>query len=225
MTQSDPLDDMELDRLLGAHQVPSLPPDFAQLLVGEAVREARPSTLTPLPAVRRRAHRPWTRRGLVAGIIAVNLIVASAIAATLGGHFPVLRHIAFTAARVLNLPQRQPAPQHTIRVTHRAIVRPAAPAVAPPVPPATVTEKAEIFADRHPFMALRQDSLATQEAIGGPRVVPFAERHPFAALALARRAARLRLDDRQAFERERRELEQRANARWPAQPPEVHDKP
>lgn len=268
MTRPDPLDDIQLDRLLGAHHAPPLSADFAQRAAAEAVREDRAPGLPPSPSSVHRARRPWTRRGLVAGVVAVNLIVASAIAATFSGHFPALQHVATSVARVLHIRPHQAAP-HPMPVVHVLPLHREAPIVAPPPVPPEVSTPAQIFTERHPLMVMRrEDLLPPRPLVQQRRAILFAERHPAAARMLAHRARlraprdadavqpaplregrpaldkiparnaaadipraadqpgpRARLDDREAFERERRELEQRANAEWPAKPVDAHEKP
>lgn len=261
MTRPDPLDEAMLDRLLDAHKAPPLPADFAQRVTDEVARQDRPATLPPFAPRPHAPHRPWTRRGLIAGVVAINLIVASAIAATFSGHFPALQHIAITAARVLHIRHHHAAPPHISRVAHVAPSHQEAIPVVVPVPPADPTP-AELFAERHPLMAMRREGLIAAGRVDGRRAILFAEHHPFAARALVRRAriARLRelheadfgsgagigggrakpdyqdalpaaateisparrqpeirprLQDRDAFEQERRALEQRADALWP----------
>lgn len=255
MTRPDPLDEAMLDRLLDAHKVPPLSADFAQRVTDEVTRADRPATLPPFAPRPHASRRPWTRRGLIAGVVAVNLIVASAIAATFSGHFPALQHIAVTAARVLHIRHHHGAAPHISRVAHVAPSHREAIPVAVPVPPDEPTPE-ELFAERHPVMALRREGLIAARPMNARRAMLFAERHPFAAHALAHRAriARLRelrqsdggpnaaiaeqrlasdqvdamrtfrterlgralrLQDRDAFEQERRVLEQRADALWP----------
>jgi len=269
MTRPDSLDDMQLDQLLGAHRAPPLPADFAQRVAAEAMREDRTLSLPPFPPQTRRVHRPWARRGLVAGLVAVNLIVASAIAATFSGHFPALQHVAATMARVLHIPRHHatPYPPHMAHDAPRH--REAAIVAPPPAPPEAITP-AQIFTERHPLLTMRREGLLPSRPLAQQRsAILFAERHPLAAHALMHRARmralraadavqpaplreerpalgrmpaekpaiadtlrtkaqaglRARLDDRAAFERERRELEQRANAEWPAKPAEAREKP
>jgi len=262
MTRPEPLDDAQLDRLLGAYQVPSLPPGLADRIGAEAAREDRVKTLSPFPQLRRGARRPWMRRGLAAGVIAINLIVASAIAATLSGHFPALRHIATAAANVLHLPHHRAAPHHLNRVTHVVPVHRTASTMAPPPPAVAAPNPEQIFAERHPLMVLRREGLIGPGEMRRERIALFAERHPRAA---ARRAhvlrmralreidfglpapiradrpggldrvlpnprlsaagPRARMDERKAFEREREEFEQRANAKWPVKPAQLQDNP
>jgi len=268
MTRPDPLDDMQLDQLLGAHRVPPLSDDFARRVIAEAAREDRVATLPPSPPRNRRAGRPWTRRGLVAAVVAVNLIVASAIAATFSSHFPALRHVATAMARVLHLPHHRSIP-HPLHVAHAAVPRSRPATIVPPAPPPEAPAPAQVFAERHPLMAMRQAGLLPPRPLVRRRAILFAERHPIAAHALARRARlralaeahtippaelreerpmperivperpagadmpravapagpRARLEEKEAFERERRELEQRANAEWPAKPTDIHEKP
>jgi len=267
MTRPDPLDDMHLDRLLGAHRAPPLSDDFGRRVAAEAVREDRAPTLPP-SRPRHQRTRPWTRRGLVAAVVAANLIVASAIAATFSGHFPALRHVATVVARVLHLPHHH-LTTHPLRIAHVAPPRSRPTAIAPSAPPPEVLAPAQTFAERHPLMAMRQEGPLPPRALVKRRAILFAERHPIAADALVRRArlralaearaipsaelreerpvperiapvrpagadmlradpasgSRTRLEEREAFERERRELEQRANAEWPAKPTDIHDKP
>jgi len=268
MTRPEPLDDAQLDGLLGTYQAPPLPAGFADRVSAEATREGRVETPPPSRARRRQVRRPWTRRGLVAGVIAINLIVASAIAATLSGHFPAFRDIATAAVEALHLPRRHAASHHTVRLAHAVPAHQAAAvAVPPPSPEAAGPVPAPLFAERHPLMALRREGLVTPQEVRRARLALFARRHPG---ALARRAhlralrqagfdmgapmpsdrsassdrsspnlalppaalrgpsaaePRLRLEERDAFERERRELEQRADAKWPAKPAKLEDSP
>jgi len=269
MTRPDLLDDMQLDQLLGAHQAQPLPADFVQRVAAEATREDRARSLPPFQPHMRRVRRPWARRGLVAGLVAVNLIVASAIAATISGHFPALQHVAATVVRVLHIPHHHAA-SHPLRAAHDAPRHHEAPIVAPPPAPPEAIIPDQIIAERHPLLAMRREGLLPpRPLVQQRRAMLFAERHPLAAHALMHRARmralraadatrpaalrekrltldgmaadkptiaemprteaeagfRARLDDRAAFERERRELEQRANAEWPSKPAEGREKP
>ena len=268
MIRPDPLDDMQLDQLLGAHRAPPLSDDFARRVIAEAAREDRVPTLPPLRPRDHRTGRPWTRRGLVVAVVAVNLIVASAIAATFSGRFPALQHVATAMARVLHLPHHRSV-SRPLHVAHAAVPRTRPAVIVAPVPPPETPAPAQIFADRHPLVAMRQAGLLPPRPLVRRRAILFAERHPIAAHALVRRARlralaearaippaelreerpaperlarerpagavlsrveaasqpRARLEEREAFERERRELEQRANAEWPVKPTDIHEKP
>jgi hypothetical protein len=271
MSRPEPLDDGQLDLLLGAYRAPSLSAAFADRVIAEAAREDRPRTPSPSAVPPRRGRRPWTRRGLVAAFVAVNLVVASAIAATLSGHLPVFQHIATTAARLLHLSHRHDAPHPSGRTAHATPThRHPAPAPSPASPPlpTVASTPADLFAERHPLMAMRHEAPAVVRMQRVRRAILFSRHHPVAARLLEHRAhaaeigavkradvradlpmreghlmpahrlspegaplprselpgdGHQRLDDRAAFERERRELEQRANAEWPARPRELHE--
>jgi hypothetical protein len=113
MTGPNPLDDAALDRLLGHHEAPPpLTQGFADRVLAEAAREDRQTGVPPLPPRPRAARRPWARRSVWAGVIAINLIVASAIAATITGVSPRLSHAVAMAAQVLHIHRHAAPPPH-----------------------------------------------------------------------------------------------------------------
>jgi hypothetical protein len=129
-TPPDPmmLDDAALDRLLGHAETPPMSADFADRVLAEAAREDRVVRVPPLPPRLRTVHRPWTRRGVWAGLIAVNLIVASAIAATVTGVAPRLAphfaHVMAVAAHVLHIHRHEVAPPEPIHHVMPRVTRP-----------------------------------------------------------------------------------------------------
>lgn len=116
MSDPTPLDDADLDRLLGFHEAPPLSGDFADRLLAEALREDRPPTpaalpaLPPLPRSRPPARR-W-RRGAVAGLVAAHLLLASAVAAAITGYAPPLAHVFAVARQALQFHRHEAAPHH-----------------------------------------------------------------------------------------------------------------
>lgn len=72
-----------VDDLLAGLRVPSLPADIADRVVAEAGRPGRVPALAT-PPLRRAHRRRWTRRGVWTTVLAINLVVASAVAAALG---------------------------------------------------------------------------------------------------------------------------------------------
>lgn len=92
--------DEALDRLLAAWEAPDLPDGFAERVTAEAARSDRPRTSSP--SVRSRVRkRPWTRRGVFAGVLAINLILASAVAAAIGSGVLDFARVRQVAVRVI----------------------------------------------------------------------------------------------------------------------------
>jgi hypothetical protein len=182
MTDPTPLDDAALDRLLGHHEAPPLPAGFADRVLAEAAREDRPVSVPPLPPKPRSARRAWTRRGLWAGVVAFNLIVASAIAATITGVPLQLAHVAAAAAQVFHIHHRE-APVH--HVAPHPVHRVSAPPMRP-MRPMSMMPAARPLLLPHAPMAL-PPGLPMHPAWHPPhRFAPFVhprrmmERRPFA---------------------------------------------
>jgi len=109
----------------------------------------------------------------------------------------------------------------------------------PPRP--LVRHRAILFAERHPIAAHALARRARLRALAETSAVPpaeFREERPVPERIVPERPAgadlpraatasqpHARLEEREAFERERRELERRANAEWPAKPTDIHEKP
>jgi hypothetical protein len=110
MSDPTPLDDADLDRLLGFHEAPPLSGDFADRLLAEALREDRPAPLPPVPRSRPPARR-W-RRGAVAGLVAAHLLLASAVAAAITGYAPPLAHVFAVARHALQFHRYEAPPHH-----------------------------------------------------------------------------------------------------------------
>lgn len=113
---SDPrrdLTDADLGRLLAMAPTGSSSTTMADRIVAEATRADR---VRPIPGAisPRRPRRPWMRRPIVIGIVALNLIAASAIAATFGGGHFALPGLAAISARLF------PTAHHaeSVRVHH-----------------------------------------------------------------------------------------------------------
>lgn len=129
-------DDAALARLLDAWDVPAISPDFAVRVTAEATRADRPR-LPPRLSPRRRA-RPWTRRGLWTGIVAINIVLASAVAAAFGGGgFDLHRlHVAAVQLVARVLPQHRPVQalplNHSRGILRASPVTRAVPAIPPP---------------------------------------------------------------------------------------------
>ncbi|WP_419827431.1 hypothetical protein [Sphingomonas sp.] len=114
-------DDAALTRLLDAWDVPALAPDFAARVTAEAARSDRPR-LPPRVSPRGRA-RPWTRRGVWTGIVAINIVLASAVAAFGGGGMDLHRLHAAAAQLIAQVLPRHRL-DHTSPLNHpRGVLR------------------------------------------------------------------------------------------------------
>jgi hypothetical protein len=133
-------DDAALARLLDLWDVPAVSTDFAARVASEATRPDRPRLPPPVPP--RGRVRPWTRRGVWTGIVAINIVLASAVAAAFGGGFDLHRlHAAALHLVSRMLPHHHlshvppsnhtSAPRRSPSVTHPLAVVP--PLQSPPV--------------------------------------------------------------------------------------------
>lgn len=96
---TDPAMPPDLDRLLSAATIPAMPAELIERIVAEAQRSDRTA---PPVQTRRRAHaRAWTRRGVRTGIVAVSLMLATAVAAAFGGGAVSVARIQAVAQHVV----------------------------------------------------------------------------------------------------------------------------
>lgn len=131
-----------LNRLLDQATVPPLPADFADRVVARAAAESQPPAV---PRPRRDRRGAWLRRpGALAAFVGANLLVASAVAATIaGGGLLQLRRVPVLAPVLAAIaPEPKPAPvqrkpvRQAAPVLAEAKAAPVAPVTpAPPLPP------------------------------------------------------------------------------------------
>ena len=182
MTGRDPLMPPDLDRLLANATVPAMSAGLIDRIVAEAARPGR----TALPVARppRSRGRQWTRRGVWSGIVAVNLMLATAVAAAFGGGALTFARIATVARHVV---EHIRAPFHHAEprtrparpvVVHRLAVPAAAILTAPRVPmPMTAPRVAmPLSAPRVPMPLSAPRSLARTPPGGRPQPARLAQR-------------------------------------------------
>ena len=161
MSSEPRITDAMVDALLATHQVPALREDFAdQVLAAAQSSRASPNNL-PWP---RRSLRPWRRSPLWLGVIALNIIAASAVAAMVSG-IPVWHHVTELVQKVTHGWHRAPVHSGPHRVLQRPLVASRPPALSSPT-------MATAAAEPRPAAVL---SLATQKAI-----TPVQQFHPLA---------------------------------------------
>lgn len=124
MTDRTPLDDIALDRLLGLAPQPPMATDLVDRIVAAAQRPGR----TVLPGRSRPSTRPrrWTRRTVWTGVIAINLMLASAVATAFGGGVLSMAKIAVVAHQIahhLRHPLEKTPPSHQRSVSIGAPMR------------------------------------------------------------------------------------------------------
>ena len=100
MTGGDPMMPPDLDRLLANADVPAMSAGLIDRIVAEAARPGR--TALPVARAPRSRGRRWTRRGVWSGIVAVNLMLATAVAAAFGGGALTFATIATVARHVVD---------------------------------------------------------------------------------------------------------------------------
>ena len=89
----------DLDRLLAGATVPTMSAGLIDRIVAEAERPGR--VVLPVARPPRSRGRQWTRRGAWSGIVAVNLMLATAVAAAFGGGALTFAKIAVVAQHVV----------------------------------------------------------------------------------------------------------------------------
>ena len=99
MTAPDTAMPADLDLLLASVSVPAMSADLIDRIVAEAARADR--VALPVTAPRRSRGRQWTRRGVWSGVVAVNLMLATAVAAAFGGGALTFATIAVVAQHVV----------------------------------------------------------------------------------------------------------------------------
>lgn len=153
-----------LNRLLDQARLPAPPTNFADRIVAHAT--AQPQQTPVVPPHRRDRRGGWMRRPRVlAAFIGANLLVASAVAATIaGGGLPQLRKAPIIAPVIAALtPAPKPRPVHH-KIAPKPAPAPTEVAAAPPSPaPEPLVRQpqrpVEILAQR---LSTRRDMLASR---------------------------------------------------------------